>query len=240
MKKILFISAISLIALNSNAQLSYGGQIGASFASAKSEFTGTPSVSTKLKTKVGFTIGAVAEYEFSSSLSLRPELNFTQKGGKLSETETNTVPGFGTVTAKSTGTLNMSYIELAPNLVYNFAAGSGKVFVGVGPNIAFGIGGKAKYTTDITSTIAGVPSSSTSGDNKIKFDGKKDATDSDDHYKSLDFGLNALAGYKLSNGAFISAGYTIGLSNIDPNTNQSFKNNGFTIKIGYLLGGNKD
>jgi hypothetical protein len=137
-------------------------------------------------------------------------------------------------------------LQLAPNFVYNFEAGSGKVFVGAGPDISFGIGGKAKSNFTSTSTInfPGIPASTTTttdnSDVKVKFDGKKEAAgDKDYHLKGLDFGINVLAGYKMSNGAFISAGYTIGLSNIEPNDKQTFKNSGFNIKLGYMIGGSK-
>jgi hypothetical protein len=239
MKKIILSVAVIAVALGSNAQVSFGGHVGANFASGKfTDNSSTPSTSQTLKTKVGLTIGAVAEIEFGGGLSFRPELNFIQKGGKSSESQTTTTP-FGNITNASTGTTSLGYLELAPNFVYNFEAGSGKVFVGAGPDIAFGMGGKDKFTSTTTSTITGVPSTSTSGENKVKFDGKKDATDNNSHLKALDFGINVLAGYKLSNGAFISAGYTIGLSNISPYDKTTYKNSGFNIKLGYMFGGSK-
>jgi hypothetical protein len=235
MKKLLLSAALLVAAFGANAQVSFGGHVGANFASGKTtDNSSTPSTSLTLKTKVGLTIGAVAEIEFGGGLSFRPELNFIQKGGKFSESQTS-----GPITYASTGSTSLSYLQLAPNFVYNFEAGSGKVFVGAGPDIAFGMGGKDKSTTVITSTIAGFPGSTTSGDSKVKFDGKKDATDNDTHLKALDFGINVLAGYKLSNGAFISAGYTIGLSNISPYDKTTYKNSGFNIKLGYMIGGSK-
>lgn len=244
MKKVILSVAIIIATVSVNAQNKFGLQGGASFASAKSTFTGvTPSEEQKFKTKVGFTIGAVADIDFGNSVSFRPELNFIQKGGKLSNTETRTIPTVGTITTASTGKTTFNYIELAPNFVYNFEAGDGKFFVGVGPNVAFGLGGKNKYTSTTTSTIPGSTPTNASGENKVKFDGKKyadvAATDNDDHLKALDFGANAIAGYKMSNGAFVSAGYTVGLSNIDPNDKQTFKNNGFNVKVGFLFGGSK-
>jgi Outer membrane protein beta-barrel domain len=244
MKKIILSVALISAMFGANAQMSFGGHIGANFASGKmTDASSTPTTSEKLKTKVGLTIGAVAEMEFGGGLSFRPELNFIQKGGKSSTSETQTIPGFGTVTTASTTTVSLGYLELAPNFVYNFEAGSGKAFVGAGPDIAFGFGGKYKYTYASTSTVAGYPATSGSGDAKVKFDGKKAAdvaaTDKDYHLKGLDFGLNILAGYKMSNGAFISAGYTIGLSNIEPNDKQTYKNSGFNIKLGYMIGGSK-
>ena len=245
MKKLLLSAAVIAVAFSAKAQISFGGQVGANFASAKvTDASSNPSTTETFKTKVGFIIGVVAEIELSSGLSFRPELNFIQKGGKSKFSDTKSGTGF-TSTTTGEGKLSLSYVQLAPNLVYNFEAGSGKVFVGVGPDISFGIGGKAKsnFTSTTTINFPGIPASTTTttsnSDDKVKFDGKKNATDKDYHLKSLDFGLNVLAGYKLSNGAFISAGYTIGLSNIEPNDKQTFKNSGFNVKIGFMFGGNK-
>ncbi len=244
MKKIILSLAVVAAAFGANAQISFGGHAGANFASGKStDNSSSPSTTEKFKTKVGLTIGAVAEIELGTGLSFRPELNFIQKGGKSKISETQSGTGF-TSTTTGENTLSLSYLQLAPNFVYNFEAGSGKVFVGAGPDIAFGMGGKYKsnFTSTSTINIPGFPATTntTSGndDGKVKFDGKKDATDNDFHLKSLDFGVNVLAGYKLSNGAFISAGYTIGLSNISPFDKTTYKNSGFNIKIGYMIGGN--
>ena len=43
-------------------------------------------------------------------------------------------------------TLNLSYIEIPVNLLYKPVVGNGKLLLGFGPYIAYGIGGK--YKTD--------------------------------------------------------------------------------------------
>ncbi len=245
MKKVFLSAAIVAVAISANAQVSFGGQAGANFASAKyTDESSNPSTTEKYKTKVGFIVGAVAEIEVGNGLSFRPELNFIQKGGKAKFAETESGGGF-TSTTTGDAELTFSYLQLAPNFIYNFEAGTGKVFIGAGPDISYGIGGKAKsnFTNTTTINIPGFPATtnttSDSDNTTVKFDGKKDATDDKYHLKGLDFGVNALVGYKLSNGAFISAGYTIGLSNIEPNDKQTLKNSGFNVKIGFMFGGNK-
>ena len=224
MKKLILSAAIIIAAFGANAQNKFGLQAGANFASVKSEYG---SVKDKSDSKVGFIIGALADVDFSNSVSFRPELNFIQKGGKTSSTRTNA--GF-TTTEKSD--LKLSYIQLSPNFAYNFAAGTGKFFIGVGPEFAFGIGGKSKDESSVTGP--GINTTKTETTN-VKFDGKKNASGNDFHLKGFDLGANAIAGYKLSNGAFISAGYTVGLQNISPEDNSSFKNNGFNVKVGFMF-----
>ena len=228
MKKLILSAVIIIAAISVNAQNKIGLQGGASFTTVKSEDGG---VSNTSDTKVGFTFGAIADVDFGNSVSFRPELNFMQKGGQQKNTNTIAVTTF-----KTTNNLTLNYVQLAPNFVYNFGAGTGKFFVGVGPEFAFGLGGKDKYEQVTTGTINATSSDKTN----VKFDGDKNTgTDPNYHLKSFDFGANALAGYTLSNGAFISAGYTVGLQNISPDDNSSFKNNGFNVKIGFLFGGNK-
>lgn len=228
MKKLILSLTVIAAAVSANAQTTFGVQAGANFASYKAKY-GT--FEEKGKSKVGFIIGAVADVDFGNSISFRPELNFIQKGGKVEDTETN-----AGVTYTDNTEATLSYIQLAPNFVYNIAAGTGKVFIGVGPEFAFGIGGKVKYTSSAIG--AGVNETDSESQN-VKFDGKKDATDDDLHLKGFDLGASAIAGYKLSNGAFISVGYTVGLQNISPEDNSSYKNNGFNVKIGFMFGGAK-
>ncbi|MEO6540708.1 MAG: outer membrane beta-barrel protein, partial [Ferruginibacter sp.] len=134
----------------------------------------------------------------------------------------------------------LHFIELPLNIIYSLPAGPGRFSVGAGPNVSFGISGKDKYSY-ITSG-SGFPTQSDSGEEKIKFDGKKaadlPASDNDIHFKALDFGANAVAGYKLDMGLFFNVGYTFGFSNLNPNPNSSLKTGGLTLKVGYIFGGN--
>ena len=226
MKKLILILAVTTLVIGANAQSSFGIQAGANFASVKSEDGGTTMTS---DTKVGFTIGILADIDFGNQVSFRPELNFIQKGGK--QNETSTTNGF---TSNDEIDLALGYIQLSPNFVYNFNPGSASIFIGVGPELSFGVGGKAKFKSTVTGPGL---NESESGSVDVKFDGKENPSDDNLHLKSVDYGANILAGYKLANGAFISAGYTLGLANISPENNSSFKNRGFNVKIGYTFGG---
>jgi hypothetical protein len=228
MKKLILSSAVIIAALSANAQNKFGLQAGANFASVKSEYG---SIKETSDSKVGFIVGGVADVDFGNSVSFRPELNFIQKGGKTNTTQTNS--GF-TTTDKSD--LKLSYVQLAPNFTYNFEAGTGKFFIGVGPEFSFGIGGKSKEETTISGPGINTTKTQTVD---VKFDGKKNASDNNVHLKGFDLGANAIAGYTLSNGAFVSAGYTLGTQNISPEDNSSVKNRGFNVKVGFLFGGSK-
>ncbi len=236
MKTIILSMAFIAATLGANAQIGFGAQAGANLANLKSEFTsgGVKNKETG-KTKVGAIVGVVANIPIASGLSFRPELNFIQKGAKFNSSSTN----FG-ITSTSTENIVMNFVELPLNIAFSMPAGPGKFMVGAGPNVSFGISGNDKWENKTEGP--GFPTQSGSGKDKIVFDGKKaadlPASDNDIHFKRVDFGANAIVGYKLDMGVFFTAGYTYGFSNLNPNPNSSLKTSGITLKVGYMIGGN--
>ena len=109
--------------------------------------------------------------------------------------------------------LNLMYIEVPVNFVYSTPTGnSGNVFFGAGPYAGFGIHAKAK-----SGNISEGMSFSDAG------------------IKTFDAGLNLLAGYKLTNGFLINAGYGLGLTNMAKESfdGTSVKNRVFSVGVGY-------
>ncbi len=217
MKKIILNVAASAISAMSFAQ-SFGIQAGGNLASVSSKSSG---ITISTSSKFGFLIGALGEIPVSKSVNFRPELNYIQKGGKI------TIPQI----IESSTTLN--YLELPLNFVYNLPAGDGNVFLGGGPSFGLGLSGKDK-SKDLESGGSGAETTT-----DVKFDGKKDATDDFDHLKAVDFGINLIGGYKLANGLFFNVGYAFGLSNISVDANATTKNNGLSFKVGYLFDNGK-
>lgn len=208
MKKLILITTLVFALTNALAQVNFGIQLGANFASQKWE----SDEDNDIKSKTGLVIGALAEIPFGSSINFRPELNFIQKGFKLDETG-----------VELTETLN--YIELSPNFVYNVPAGAGNVFFGLGPSFGFAVSGKFKLKV--------------TGEEEESGDIDFGNDEANDDLKGFDFGLNLLAGYKLAQGIFFSAGYNLGLANISLDEDESIKNKGFSVKVGYMFGNKK-
>lgn len=222
MKKLLVFTALAVTGFATQAQVKFGAHAGINAASATfKETSGGQTTTYKYDSKIGLTIGVVAEIAIADALAFRPELNFTQKGGKYSDSQS----GFSIE-----NTISTNYLEMPLNVLYKFEAGGGNIFVGAGPSIGFGLSGKDKYKSTFGSNT-------TEDKTNVKFDGKANATDNDTHLKALDFGANFLAGYQLSNNLFFKASYTIGLSNISPETDFSVKNKGFGFTVGYMFGG---
>ena len=200
MKKLLLVAALAFSLNVLNAQ-HFGIQAGASFYSGKAT---VDNVSVKYDTKVGFTAGIVYSAPIGSNFSFMPSLNFTQKGGKY------------TLDDGDEDKLSLSYIELPLNFVYNVAGKGGTFFIGAGPDLALGVGGKDDFEGQKTDINFG------NGD--------------DDDLKPFEFGANILAGYELSSGLFFAANYNPGISDISPdNAGGKWHNNGFAIRIGYMF-----
>lgn len=247
MKKIILIAVIALVSKFSEAQVTFGLQVGANIGMGKFKyndayFAGTTSHSQKNKAKVGLLGGFLAEIPIGSSLAFRPELNFFQEGTKASYTASDLIDIY---TEEQKITLN--YIQLPLNVVYKVSAGSGTAFFGLGPAVEFGLSGKSKYK----GTNTGAPDFNKTYD--VKFDGKK-SEDADQagqtsyydnyHLKRVDVAINVLAGYKLEMGVFVKLGYSHGFMDLSPDKNDpdqgdrySYKNSGFNVSVGYMIGG---
>ncbi len=215
MKKIncAVIISLCLITINSFAQkekASFGINAGATLASYKIK---EDNVSITSETNVGFTAGITSTMPLGKNFSFMPALNFTQKGGKITE------EGF---TAKST----FNYLELPLNFVYNTKSVKGKFFIGAGPSLSFGLSGKDKW-------VGGGESEETD----IKF-----GSGEDDDLKAFEAGINFLTGYQFAGGFLIAANYNAGLSNIaiaEAGDNGKMHNRYFGLRLGFMFGGSK-
>ena len=68
---------------------------------------------------------------------------------------------------------------------------------------------------------------------KAESGGDSEEIDVKDDLKSIDFGINFGAGYKLENGLNFSARYNLGLSDIAEESDSSVKNGVFQVSVGY-------
>lgn len=191
----------------------------------------------KAQTNVGFTLGGT--YSNVTAKSSGISISFKSKAGitaglfadvslssNLSfQPALNFVQkGFKLEQDDVKAVVTYNYLELPLNILYRTQKDYG-FFVGAGPSIAYGLSGKEKYSD-----------SQNSEDTKVKFGS------GDDEVKPLEFGVNALAGYKFGNGFLFSVSYNLGLSNIqNGNSNETgtVKNRYFALKIGYLFNNKK-
>lgn len=134
----------------------------------------------------------------------------------------------GTKNKDADSKIKLSYIEIPVNFVYKPMLGMGNLILGVGPYVAFGIGGKVKNEDG--------------DDIDIEFENDitlAQAESETPYFKRMDFGGNLIAGYQFSNRLFFQLNAQLGMTNIfpkidgDSNDDWKLKNTGFGISVGY-------
>ena len=212
-KVLLFALAATALTLTSKAQdkTTFGIRAGVNFTNHNGKAENGDKLENELK--AGFNIGVNAEIPVATDFYLQPGLLFSTKGAKADEGNSK---------------LNLSYLEVPINFLYKPTLGDGKLLLGFGPYVGFGISGKHKDDN---------------GDVKVKFknDVKPDdvsLTDPRLFLKGLDFGGNLLVGYELSSKLSFQLNAQLGMTNIESKINgvtpkAKTKNTGFGISIGY-------
>src|SRR5690554_3948802 len=160
------------------------------------------------KSSTNFHITAYLDAPISYNFYIQPGVSLQGKGAKFYDNGTHSL------------TQNTMWIEIPVNAVAKFYTGdAGNFFIGAGPYAAFGISGKNKWESDL-------------GSAETDFNFGKD-----DDQKSFDAGVNFLAGYQLSSGLTLGAGYGLGLSDIAPNGSGSVKQNNrvLSFSVGFAL-----
>ncbi|HEY6082376.1 MAG TPA: porin family protein [Chitinophagaceae bacterium] len=209
MKKVLLSLTALLIAGVGFAQtagqppVSFGIKAGPNFSSYTSKSSGNKQTS---KLKVGLEAGAYANISLADEFYFQPSLLYAGKGGKDKNSDTK---------------INLSYLELPLDFLFKPDIGNGNKFiVGVGPYVAYGIGGSVKGST---------PS----------YDPFKSYNGTDASLKRFDAGANVQLGYEMPSGFNVGLNTDLGLVNAlnHGDNNNSFRNTSFAVTVGYTFKG---
>ena len=166
---------------------------------------------------IGYHFGVNAQIPVAPEFYFQPGLQFSTKGAE------NTANSL-------TSTYKLSYVELPLNFVYKALVGNGYFMVGLGPYVAYGVGGKAIYE-----------GGSLSSESDIKF--KNEVVSGDPlttvYVKPFDAGGNIFFGYEMAGGLFLQLNAQLGMLNIRPDNylltddNSTLKNTGYGLSLGY-------
>src|SRR5690349_20257936 len=133
--KMILAAGLVLCTFYSQAQqkspVSFGLRAGVNFQNINGKHYNGDKLSNGLLT--GYNIGANVEIPIATDFYLQPGVLYSTKGAKAERDYL----GQG-VNAKT----KLSYVEVPVNLLYKPALGSGKLLLGFGPYVAFGVGGK--------------------------------------------------------------------------------------------------
>lgn len=210
--KILLIGlTVSVIGLSATAQnTSFGVRAGVNFTNINGKDGAGNDLDGKIKT--GFNAGINAEIPIAEDFYVQPGLLFTTKGAKDKNWDKVKY--------------QLAYLEVPVNLLYKPELGDGKLLLGLGPYVAYAVGGSY---TDPTG-------------NKKDFEFANDVTAAEaattPHMRRLDFGGNLLAGYEFSSGLSFQLNAQLGLKDIHSEVQgvgdkAKYKNTGFGVSVGY-------
>ena len=181
------------------------------------------------RTLTGFQVGFTANMRLIPFIFFQPGIIFTGKGAK-------TESGESTGDTYYKATTNPYYIEIPANFVLK-TPGHIKLFVGAGPYLAVGIGGKNKVEGKFLGT-------SFTNETNIKWSDDDPSTlDYEEGagfgiMKRFDYGLNATAGIELPN-SVIAIHYGHGLAKLqsgsDSNDNDNNKHRVLSLTLGIKL-----
>lgn len=163
--------------------------------------------------KVGFHAGVNAEIPVADEFYLQPGVMISNKGAKINN-------ALGSDDFKT----SLTYLEIPINLLYKPVLGQGRLLMGFGPYIGFGVAGKVKV-----------------GDEKIDVKWENEVSANpvqlSAYYRRFDAGANLLFGYELTNNLSAQLNAQLGLVNIATKFQNverpTVKNTGFGVSLGY-------
>lgn len=216
MKKTFFLIAATVVSAMSFAQITFGVQATGNLSTAsvgdyedavyRKSFRALPGA------------GAGVQYDFSKNVAIRSGVNFLQSGTTIK----TKLEGESTVNLKLQSKLN--YVQVPVHLIYQVPVGGLRLYAGGGAYWNYGVSGSSSLTTtDEEGSIV----------EKIKAFKKQDKGGLG--FKRSDVGVSAIAGLKLPNGLFANVGYQLGLSNLDPDANSTYRNRGLQLTVGYFF-----
>lgn len=202
-KGLLLFAAITFVAIGSLQAQGFGIRGGLNLQNLNGK-AGGESLDYDLATR--FHVGVDYEMEVAPEFYLAPGLLFSTKGAKDESMGVTT-------------NIVLNYLEVPINFLYKPELGAGKLIVAFGPYLAYGIGGKLKFKGD-----------GGGADLDINF-----GSGDEDDFKPFDMGANIGFGYELSGGLSLKLNAQLGLANImiDGDSDNSVKNTGFGLSVGY-------
>ena len=210
MKYGMLMPAFLMIAVFSQAQeVSTGGGIsiraGVNFQNVNGEDASGDKFDNKLKT--GFHAGLMFDIPVAPDFYFQPGVLYSSKGTKL-ENSNDTK-------------LSLNYVEVPLNLVYKPVLGTGRLLLGFGPYVAYGIGGKVENDNL---------------ESDVKFENEAGNAANTVYFKPFDAGANLLFGYEFSNKLSAQLNAQLGLINYNAyDDDAKYKNTGFGVSLAYRL-----
>lgn len=191
--------------------------------------------------RTGLNFGMLVEVPVTKIFSFQPELLFSFKGMRNESHLTISLPqtsGYGPFKLRGVSHFTLYYLEIPLYVKAGVRVGGyGKLTLGLGPYLAYGVGGKMKFRViegDSYGYESGEKNIFTDGELKIYADERSRlsytsiAIHNREPYfrhpiKRFDAGLSAIVGYEFNTGVFATIGYEWGMMNTMKNPDNSWE-----------------
>ncbi len=211
---LLTVAAITTQAQDKKASasgISFGVRAGVSLQNINGRDANDNKLQNKLVPR--FQGGVNIELPLADEFFIQPGIMFAAKGTEFKGSNTN---------------LSLSYIEVPVNFLFKPVVGTGKLLLGAGPYIGFGIAGKSEPENSSSSSVTFKNSITVA-----------EAISGAPYYRKIDAGTNLLFGYEMINNLSVQLNAQLGLAKINPdieglnNNKTMYRNTGFGLSIGY-------
>lgn len=177
----------------------------------------------------GISLGVGPTFQLNKDFSIQPTLVYARRGFKQS--------GRSDVARGSDFKANVSYFELPVDLVFSPKLGPGNLFLGIGPYLGYGTGGKWKTSGRIFIGDIGIDNK---GDIAFQNDNSYGTMETFVYAKPWDYGAQLKVGYTLFNHYTLLFEVQRGVANLHPKWSDyksgiRIKNQSFGITVGYTM-----
>jgi outer membrane protein OmpA-like peptidoglycan-associated protein len=236
MRRLILSLAVSAFFITANAQFSVAIVAGPQVNSVSPNFSLQPDTSStySVTKHTGLSFGFIANSPLNKKQTL-----FFRTGAIYSARGSQTYQAFNTSNvnladgdlhlSEATTNLKLNYIDIPVNLLYKFPLkGKTKFLLGAGAQASLFYNGSTDFTT---------VSIDTSAKPHYKQVINKDLPvgTANNKYRTLHFSANALTGFEFGR-AFITLGYSQGMTDFFKSDDQSFKHKTITFNLGIFLG----
>lgn len=218
MKKIMLLFSGVILSAMSFAQFSFGVQAHGSLSSARVKNQYDINYDRSMHFSQGG--GVVVQYDLNDHISFRGSADYLQQGATLTYS-----PDELSVTSK----FRLNYVQVPLHVLYNVQTFGVKFYAGLGGYAAYGFSGHSINTL----RYSGSEGEPIEIKEKVKAFGKD--TEDGNNFKRMDMGLSGIAGVQLRNNLFVQAGYQYGLTNLNRDNEDKFRNNGLRLTVGYFF-----
>jgi hypothetical protein len=221
-KTFFFLALLLLSGITANSQdtgISFGLRGGVNLQTINGKDSNGDKLELNMVPRLSF--GAVVAIPIAPEFRFQTGLMYSAKGAKAKS---------GFLGLDMAAEYNISYIEMPFNFLYRPVLGKGHFLLGFGPYVAYGFGGKAKFSVDNNST-----------EEKIVFANEYQSLNPYDwkYFRHFDYGGNLFFGYELNSGLSIQLNTQLGLAKINsdntsiPDNKTEFRNTGYGISLGF-------